>query len=115
MNIERFTRNRLICYQIHSEYDGDSIAMDPKELLALSRWLTEHENEIVNDSLANMTQEAEQEKQQPQRCDHCHKEVDALYDLTPAAIEDITTIHVCSDCYELVAHELEQDGYNLDL
>jgi hypothetical protein len=35
--------------------------------------------------------------------------------LARAALGDITTIHVCAECYELEAHELEQDGYDLDL
>ena len=35
--------------------------MEPKEVIALLTWLQEHEAEITNDALANMTREAESE------------------------------------------------------
>lgn len=37
--------------------------MEPKEVIALLTWLQEHEAEITNDALANMTREAESEDQ----------------------------------------------------
>jgi len=46
-------------------------------------------------------------------CDRCHKESDDLYDVTPAALGDITTIHVCDDCYQAEVYELGQDEYIL--
>lgn len=63
-----------------------------------------------------MTQSQQEVKRPVQsKCDECGKETDELYDVTPAAIGDITTIHVCADCYDTVVHELEQDGYDLNL
>jgi hypothetical protein len=61
MDVERFTRDGLVRYRIHSDYDKESITMEPKEVMALLTWLQEHEAEITNDALANMTREAESE------------------------------------------------------
>jgi hypothetical protein len=60
MDVERFMRGKLARYRIHSDYDGDAIAVEPKELLALLTWLQEHEQEIINDQTANMAYEAVQ-------------------------------------------------------
>lgn len=57
MNVERFTRGELARYRIHSYYDGGSIAIEPKALMALLRWLQEHENEIVQDVIHNAGEE----------------------------------------------------------
>lgn len=59
MNVERFTSNGLIQYRLHSDFDGESITVDPFELNRLLSWLKEHELEIVNDGIANTTRERE--------------------------------------------------------
>lgn len=57
----------------------------------------------------------ERRDQSVKRCDKCHKETDKLYDMTPTELSDFMIIHVCEDCYEDTARELESDGYSLDL
>ncbi len=64
-HVERFKRDwerGLIRYRIDSDYDEESITVEPKELLALLTWLQEHEAEITNDVLSNMAQEAAHEQ-----------------------------------------------------
>lgn len=55
--VERDEINGRYIYRIHSDYDKDSIAMEPGELMALLRWLQEHEGEITNDTLSNRVQD----------------------------------------------------------
>ena len=61
-----------------------------------------------------MSEQQEQTAKKPV-CDHCHKEVEAVYDLTPQAWSDSMTYYVCGDCYEDAARELEADGHYLTL
>ena len=57
----------------------------------------------------------ERVKELVKQCDRCHKETDALYDVTPTAMSYFTHIHVCDGCYEAEVYELEQDEYDLTL
>lgn len=49
-------------YRIASYHEGEDITITAKGLLEVLTWLQEHENEIVNDQFASMTQEAESEE-----------------------------------------------------
>lgn len=89
---------KAITYEGHLHYSH-------KEKANVQQWLAEHGYQDTGDGIHF----------QRQMCDRCHKAVNALYDVTPAAISDTTTIHVCQDCYDYEVHELEQDGYDLDL
>jgi hypothetical protein len=55
MEVERIQRQGHVFYRIHSDYAKDSVTTEPKELMQLLTWLQAHENEIVNDALANST------------------------------------------------------------
>ena len=54
MKIERFEAfNGFTWYRIFSDYAKDSLALEPKELMALLTYLQEHEHEIIQDTLSN--------------------------------------------------------------
>jgi hypothetical protein len=80
----------------------------------LLAWLDQYGDEMFQTVHPKVKQGIEEPKT-IKRCDYCHKEVDQLYDLTPADMGEIATVHVCKECHDRVAHELEQGGYDLDL
>jgi hypothetical protein len=49
-------------YRIAFYHEGEDITITARGLLEVLTWLQEHEHEIVNDALANMTKEAESEE-----------------------------------------------------
>jgi len=53
MEVERVLQHDHICYYVYSAYRKSSLAFEPGELMALQRWLQEHEDEITNDTLSN--------------------------------------------------------------
>jgi hypothetical protein len=90
---------------------GQTVTLSAEQAYNLIVWLDQYRDEMFQ----TVHREAKQGIEEPQtvkRCDYCHKEVDQLYDLTPAAMGDITPIHVCHECYEKVVHELEQEHPN---
>ncbi len=97
--------------------DIEKIATDRYRICSHEQLLTVSARDLIDlvDWYFSHLSEVQAEAKGKSVCDHCHKEVDTVYDLTPAALGDFTTMHVCEDCYEQVAHELEQDGYDLDL
>ena len=50
MRVEHLQEDGHIFYRIWSVYTDDTLACEPGELLALLRWLQEHEDEINQDA-----------------------------------------------------------------
>lgn len=57
MEVERVQRQGHVFYRIFSEYAKESLAFEPGELMALQRFLQEHEDEITQDTLSNRVNE----------------------------------------------------------
>jgi hypothetical protein len=53
MEVDRYKINGQVRCRIWSEYEKETLAFEPKELMSLLRWLQEHENEITNDAIEN--------------------------------------------------------------
>jgi hypothetical protein len=53
MEVERVQQQGHVFYRIWSEYAKDTLAFERGELMALQRYLNEHEDEITNDTLSN--------------------------------------------------------------
>jgi hypothetical protein len=51
--VERIQQLGHVFYHISSEYAKDTLAIEPGELMSLLHWLQEHENEIIDDTIAN--------------------------------------------------------------
>lgn len=64
MYVERYPVLGRHIYRIHSEYDKESIAVEPQELLQLLVYLQDFEQQIIQDSRDNRTLEAMREIKQ---------------------------------------------------
>jgi hypothetical protein len=53
MEVERIQQQGHVFYRVHSDYAKDSIAFEPGELMSLLHWLSEHENELIEDTISN--------------------------------------------------------------
>lgn len=111
--------------QVFFTHTRSSSSFSAKQTLDLLNFLTVHRAQIESLALAQAERrhlhkkrqqhpqedrEAKQGIKEPQtikRCDYCHKEVNQLYDLTPAAMDEMATVHVCKECHDRVAASQE--------
>jgi hypothetical protein len=100
-------------YHIIDDY-GNKAQLTPEQARVLLAWLDQYRNEMFQTVHPKVKQGIEEPKT-IKRCDYCHKEVDQLYDLTSADRRELATVHVCKECHDRVAHDLEQGGDDLDL
>src|SRR5438105_4837503 len=77
---------------IYRKGDQDEILEALEFLEILIDQLTEPQKKVSNHMAQPEAKQGIEEPETVKRCDYCHKEVDQLYDLTPAGVGDLTTI-----------------------
>jgi hypothetical protein len=100
-------------YHIIDDY-GNKALLTAEQARVLLAWLDHYHDEMFQTVHPKVKQGVEELKT-IKRCDYCHKEVDQLYNLTPAGMAKLATVRLCKECRNRVVHELGQGRDDLDL